>query len=757
MRRAVLILSLLIFLSSLVMAEAEIPVKVKADRLKYYEQSGLVEAFGSVEVKLKDVTINADHLLMDSSSNLATAEGNVRLLSSEYRASADHIVYDPDRDISSFSDFSTWVTPQKMRGKLFLKANNLTDLKSRMEGAQGLLTTCEQKLPHFFMRADRVEYYPNNHVEGYNVTVYEGELPVFWLPYLYYDLQRQRRKNWTFGHNNVEGDYLKTTWDYPGGIFLLDYMQYKGWGNGISTNLVSSLGAGTLFLYFLDEKDTGIHDRVMKITQQTQLAPNTKLNLNQSYISTYGIPSGRIDQTNFGMSLNYAEKTSSNLSLSVLDDRIGQNENYNFAYNHSAGLSYTDYYYNYNFSKVAPTWMQKSQRLYTRFPLWSDRVNFSTTTSYYHRVAGAGDSGEERIDPQIEITGSAPSFSWVYRENWLLDLRKDLSPGTPRYESLEKQPEIEVSPNPIDMKLFNLRSTFGYGSYREVKYVPALGKKRDYTTQRYRAALNIDKNVPLGLGTVMFLGAGLNQYLYAPGDELYAYNENGSLRTDLGGFFRNDFSYRKGYTDGNSPFLFDKLNTSYHDGRDRMTFYYLNKWFWWVDGGRNWQTNKWFDLMSHMELTPDSRLRWSVDTGWDIENTVYKDLVSSLALIPTDYFSTYLNLNHDLNQGQLKSASISYDMYFLKGEPNQTRLQFNQVFDPSTKDFKVRDIMILKDLHCWEMKYVYSDYRKEFSVVFSLKAMPGEPVGFQTGRGFYYDGFERELQQLKPEGQIRRY
>ena len=74
-----------------------------------------------------------------------------------------------------------------------------------------------------------------------------------------------------------------------------------------------------------------------------------------------------------------------------------------------------------------------------------------------------------------------------------------------------------------------------------------------------------------------------------------------------------------------------------------------------------------------------------------------------------------------------------------------------------SKQFKVRDIMLLKDLHCWELKYTYSDYRKEFSLTFSLKALPDEPVGISTGRGFYYEGFEREMREFKQEGEVKRY
>ena len=110
-----------------------------------------------------------------------------------------------------------------------------------------------------------------------------------------------------------------------------------------------------------------------------------------------------------------------------------------------------------------------------------------------------------------------------------------------------------------------------------------------------------------------------------------------------------------------------------------------------------------------------------------------------------------------MNTGLLKSGSILYDVLFLEGQPNQWEFKFSQIYEPSTQQFKVRDIMIVKELHCWKLKYTYSDYRKEFSVSFSLDAMPNDPFGMSSGRGFYFDGFEKELKEFKQEGAVFHY
>ncbi|MEE8638690.1 MAG: hypothetical protein V3T21_06610 [Candidatus Margulisiibacteriota bacterium] len=757
MRCAVFII-ITFLLSSISIASEEIPVNVKAEKLKFIEGTGMIEASGSVEVNFKEITIYSDFLRMDPESNLATAEGNVKIVTRDYQAVSELIVYDASSEISTFSGFESQLSSGRIKGKLYLSAKDLKDLGEKMLGESGRLTTCDEEIPHYFATADKIEYYPEDKLIGCNVTLFVGELPVLWTPYLLYDLSKKRKRNWVFGHNEVEGDYVKSAWDYPYGILYLDLMEKKGFGHGteMDYNLLG-LGLGTFYLYHLDEEDTGITDWVTRIDHTKQINPWTTLKLKHAYSATYLIPSGRRDQTTFGLDLGYKHEARWNLRTNAYDDRIASLEKHSLQFDQAYQKISTDYHFNYDFSKRFPKWIRSSQRLHHRRPLWSDNVMLTTRTNYYHYIPTEGAIGDQRLEPLVEITGREPGFSWRYSENWYIDLDGDDYTADESYQYLEKLPEIEVTPNPVDARLFTLRPKFGYGYYHEVRYVPQLGRNRDYGTQRYQATLNADRRIPLAWGTAAILGAGLDQFLYTPGDQLYAYRESLSLHTNLGGFFRNEIDYRKGSTDGNTPFLFDRLGTRYHNVGERMTFYHQNKFRWLISGGHNWQTHRWFDVDTNLLIKPTEKLHWNLRTGWDIENTRYKDLVNSLTLAPYSFLSMQFSTVSDLNAGEIKSGSALCDIYFLQGEPNQWHLKFSQVYDPASDQFKMRDIMVIKDLHCWELKYTYSDLRKEFSLTFSLKALPDEPVGLSTGRGFYFDSFEKELKGLKKEGAIRRY
>ncbi|MBN2058736.1 MAG: hypothetical protein JW782_08060 [Candidatus Saganbacteria bacterium] len=735
----------------------EIPVNLKADELQLIEGSGIVRAHGSVEVALKGVLIKADHLVMDQRSNTATAEGHVVMVTKDYCAQAGSIAYDATSEVTYFSGFSTKLNPRKIQGTLYLSAEELTDLGDRMLGQQGDLTTCDSSSPHFHLVADRVEFYEDDKIIGYNVTLFVGNMPALWLPVIYYDLSEQARRNWVYGHNEVEGDYLKTTWAYPLGLLFLDQMEKKGFGHGTEMAYgLGALGAGTLFLYHIDESDTHRTDWVTKINHEKKLDPWTTLTLNQKLTATYLIPSGRRDQTDVSLGLNHSGQARWGMNYNNFDDRLGYLSKNSFQFSQAYQKTATSYNFNYDTAKRDPKWIRASQRLTHRQPV-SERIMLDTRFNYYNNVTVEGTAGDERLEPLLELTGTEAGYTWRLTENWYIDLDGDTYKADDNFQYLEKRPELEIRPNAINLPCFRLRPKFGFGYYHEVRYVPQLRRNRDYSTERYSATIDLDKSYNVGLGTTATLGLGLDQYLYSPGDQMYAYRESLRLSTNLGGFYRNEVTYGKGSSDGNSPFMFDKLGTFYHNVRDQMTFYYKTNWRWTLNGGHNWQTHKWFDVTTNMLVKPDDRLYWTASTGWSIEDLRYRDLVNSLTYTPYSFLSTKFSTVSDLNNGELKSGSILYDIFFLENQANQWHLKFSQVYETATDQFKVRDIMVVKDLHCWEMKYTYSDYRKEFSLTVGLKALPGEPIGVSTGRGFFFEGWEKDIKEFKQEGAVQRY
>ncbi len=751
-----LIIFCILFLASCVLAE-EIPVNIKAETLKYIEDTGVIHATGSVEVYLKDAYIKSDSLFIDPNTNIATAEGNVYLITKKHRAKAGYFTYNISTEVSSFVSFEGVAGPG-----LHLRVGKLEERNKNYFGEQGFITTCDYEEEHYYNVAQKVEYYPEDKIIGYNVTTYVGRVPIFWTPYLIYDINEKQKTNWQIGHNGVEGDYVKSSWRYPLGILYLDYMEKKGFGKGTSLDYaIAGFGLGSLYLYHLQENDTNTTDWITKIRHAKQLDANTKLNFNHDYIVTYLIPSGRRDQTAVNINLNHKSDSKWNIKMDSLDDRMGSLGKYTLGLNHYYDKATTNYYYDYNYLKKDPEWRRLSQRFYHRRPLGFSNGNFTTRINYSSNKASEGAPADQIMEPMVEFTGKEKYFSWKLTENLYVDVDGAEYQDDADHQYLEKLPELDINLNSYNTPFFRLRPSFGYGYYHEVKYLAAMRGNRDFATSRYRGTLNADKNFRVGRWSRLTLRAGIDQFQYGPGDQLYAYREGVNLRTNAGGFFRNNIDYKKGYTNGNTPFLFDQIGTRYNSINEKMTFYYLSNFNWSTTGGYNWQTYKWFDVMTSLLIRPNSVFYWSLRTGWDLENTVYKDLVQRFTVNPASYLGLQFATVSSLNNGEMRSGSILYNFKLLEGQKNEWKVQLRQVLDTTSREFKLRDIMVVKDLHCWRLTYTYSDYRKEFSLKVSLDAFPDDPVGFATGKGFHYEGAERRLNEmkneLKPEGSIKRY
>ncbi|MBU1767819.1 MAG: hypothetical protein KJ648_06945, partial [Candidatus Omnitrophica bacterium] len=137
---------------------------------------------------------------------------------------------------------------------------------------------------------------------------------------------------------------------------------------------------------------------------------------------------------------------------------------------------------------------------------------------------------------------------------------------------------------------------------------------------------------------------------------------------------------------------------------------------------------------------------------FDIENQKYVDLVSKIRIRPSNMLTGELKNNYDLNTGLIKTASSMFDIQL--GDDNwrnRWQIKFSHSYDFFTRQYLLRDVMIIKDLHCWEAKYTYSDYRREHTLTFTLKALPDEPLGWSTGKGFFYQGFDRAFDRIKSD------
>jgi LPS-assembly protein len=173
----------LAFLSHLTLCE-EVPVKVKADNLRYDQEAGIITASGSVEIFFEGITIESDSARIDTNANIATAEGRVKIKRPEYDIRSTDLTYDISEEVAVVLNLKTVFYPTDVRTNLYVAAEQLTDLPDMKMGQYGSLTTCDYDEPHYHINARWFDYYPDDKLVGYWVVMYVGNVPTpFMTPY----------------------------------------------------------------------------------------------------------------------------------------------------------------------------------------------------------------------------------------------------------------------------------------------------------------------------------------------------------------------------------------------------------------------------------------------------------------------------------------------------------------------------------------------------------------------------------------------
>jgi hypothetical protein len=266
------------------------------------------------------------------------------------------------------------------------------------------------------------------------------------------------------------------------------------------------------------------------------------------------------------------------------------------------------------------------------------------------------------------------------------------------------------------------------------------------TSNEYSFRSNFSRSDTLGFGTILRSGIGYDQHEYELGDEWFQYRESLNMETNLGGFFRNNADWGRARARGNTPFFFESIGSEYNYIKDTITLYYSSIVTQHISGGYNYMNSTYDDVLTDVSFTPSEKLTLNVSTGWSIENQRYRDLVGSATVTPFHGFVNTGSLVYDMNVGRVLSANTLVDLVMGDSWENRFHFKMGHVYDFTTDHLQLRNLAVVKDLHCWEASVSYDDYLKEWRFVMSLKAFPAYPVSYVTGAGGnYFNSFMNNM------------
>ncbi len=193
--------------------KVELPKELKIDN------QGLVEGDVKTGVRLggpvkidgdNGLQIFSDSALLDLQEKSLLLEGHVSVYQGNVFQRGRRAVYFYERKFLDSRDLTLSMDPILMEAGKFT-AQQLGS-KQVFIGQDAGITTDDEEVPDFWLRASETKVYPGDKITFKNLRVYAGSVPVFWLPYLSQPLQGELGYRFIPGARSGWGPYVLNTY-----------------------------------------------------------------------------------------------------------------------------------------------------------------------------------------------------------------------------------------------------------------------------------------------------------------------------------------------------------------------------------------------------------------------------------------------------------------------------------------------------------------------------------------------------------------
>ncbi len=252
-----IIILFLFFFISLLYAEERIPINFTGDFLEYDRPKGIVKGKGNIKVTYKDIVFNCDEIWLNLLTKDIDAKGNVLLKDKRNSIKGEEAVYNLERRTGKF------IKPQGHFNEWYFKGKILVQVDpKRLIIYNGYLTTCSLIPPHYKIKAKKIDVILNKKLVAKSISFWVGDFPIFYFP-IYWKSLKKKRLTYSIriGSDEKVGEFLKTEVSYlltdaTKGRLYLDWMSKKGVGKGLKYEYKLSSIKGSLYGYYIKEKDT---------------------------------------------------------------------------------------------------------------------------------------------------------------------------------------------------------------------------------------------------------------------------------------------------------------------------------------------------------------------------------------------------------------------------------------------------------------------------------------------------------------------
>ncbi len=184
-------------------------VRYQADFIEYFAQSEELRLRGRSSLEYQNKELEARNIDFSSRLNILDATGNPVLREDEQDMFGVEMSYDMDSEGGLVMRGNT-----KFQNGYYSGENIFKDGKDILKVYNSVYTTCDLKAPHYSFRSNRMKVYIKDKIVSGPITMYLGEVPVFYLPFMVNSIKKERhsgilRPNFDIGFNSRQGRFIR--------------------------------------------------------------------------------------------------------------------------------------------------------------------------------------------------------------------------------------------------------------------------------------------------------------------------------------------------------------------------------------------------------------------------------------------------------------------------------------------------------------------------------------------------------------------
>ena len=212
-------------------------------------------ASGNVEIHYKNIKLFADRIELNLESKDVYAEGQVLIQTPDEVVSCEKIFFNLDSSQGKLEKAHGMIQPT-----IFYEAESVERKDENLYSfSKARLTSCTQPVPRWKFSCSRANFKKDDYMEMWNSVFSIKGIPVFYLPYMRYPLDKERSTGFLMpqlGYSGRKGFFFSDSffWAIKGNMdatLNLDYYSERGLGGGLEFRYIFSRGTtGHLNLYY---------------------------------------------------------------------------------------------------------------------------------------------------------------------------------------------------------------------------------------------------------------------------------------------------------------------------------------------------------------------------------------------------------------------------------------------------------------------------------------------------------------------------